>query len=36
MCRSLREYAFTLPLYSELTDLMQDEVVRCVRLSLER
>jgi dTDP-4-amino-4,6-dideoxygalactose transaminase len=28
--------AFTLPLYSELTDLMQDEVVRCVRLSLER
>jgi dTDP-4-amino-4,6-dideoxygalactose transaminase len=28
--------AFTLPLYSELTDCMQDEVVRCVRLALER
>ena len=28
--------AFTLPLYSELTDCMQDEVVRCVRLALAR
>lgn len=28
--------AFTLPLYSELTDSMQDEVVRCIRLALER
>jgi dTDP-4-amino-4,6-dideoxygalactose transaminase len=28
--------AFSLPLYSELTHSMQDEVVRCVRLALQQ